>query len=165
MIKEFVPKVLLDIEEDLFINKSVKLNESMNEFLNVIDWNIFGSVRYENKYSKYSCMRKMVQLHRHLMKKIPDTSVVLYHVSESNDYGICNDFHTHFLIYAEGFSSTQLKSISDNFLRCFHDTTTDIRCYDKNKNGVEYINKTINWNRDAYGLECNDKNVFLKQSA
>lgn len=139
-----------------FVNRSNKpkcqsLSQAWEDYLLNKEWNYFGHVSYERETSMLDCMYLFDRLIKKIRKSIK-SKVEIFYTSERNKIRR-KGFHSHFVLYSSNVKDLEnIKTIIDSFFRRNALGLTDIERYIRELDGVKYIMKEININKDGFGL-------------
>jgi hypothetical protein len=124
--------------------------ESMYADLSRVSWNLFGHVSYHREISLVDCIYVFEKLYRKLKRKF-GSQIYLFYTTEKDKSR--RGHHNHFLLYAfERDTLPGIKCFIDAFFRKNYFALTDVRIYDREKDGLRYIMKDIQIINDGFEL-------------
>lgn len=133
------------------IPRNTLLSESLLDHLDKHEWHFFGHVSYERETSMMDCMYLFDKVIIRI-KKLVKCDVEIFYTSEKNK--IRNKgYHSHFVLYASNTKELEnIRNIVEYFFRKNALGLTDIQIYIRDLDGLSYIMKDIDANKDGYGF-------------
>jgi hypothetical protein len=127
--------------------------ETLYNDLSRVDWNLFCHVSYNREIPIEDCIYFFEKLYRKLKQKF-GSQIYLFYTTEKDKSR--RGHHNHFLLYSsESDTLPGIKYFIDAFFRRNYLGLTDVRIYDRKKDGLRYIMKQVPQINDGFELLSN----------
>ena len=122
--------------------------ETMYTDLSQIDWNLFGHVSYNREIPIVDCIFLFEKLYIRLKRKF-GSNVCLFYTTEKDKER--RGYHNHLVLNTSDYDTLPgIKCFIDAYFRRNNLGLTDIRIYDRKKDGLRYIMKDLHIINDGF---------------
>lgn len=144
----------ITIEHDTFSFTST--SSAIFQRIKRIKWDYYCGARTKNELDVSKCVGNMKKLYYDLMKKMPDVIITLFYMTEDDDGNNGDNLHNHFVLAVSENGKKTTKLIEQS-IRGIGALIPDVRKYDSECKGLEYMIKKINRFPDGWGVITNSK--------